>query len=342
MNEILRPMVDMLPATGGIGNSQPTFVREIDFTDLFMSEKGDVFLRGTPTSDGPLSTLPISVLGDAGKLHRMICSKGQEKSEFFADYDGMRFRVSRIKDVDGIWYTLRRAMWPIPKLGQLGVNHRIVEQLGYFGEPSSEKSGLILISGPMGHGKTTTACSLLQEYLTWFGDVALTVEDPVELPMTGGHGKSGHCFQEEVENGDFGEAMKRAMRKAPRYIFLGEIRDPIGASQVLRASINGHIVITTIHAGSCIQAIDSLIKLVSGGKENIELARSNLADGILAVINQRLKRNTRGKKTLTTEVLFFGDEKGPRSMIRDGKTEQLVTTVQQQASRIQQKKLPLE
>src|SRR3546814_7354761 len=97
-----------------------------------------------------------------------------------------------------------------------------------------------------------------------YGDVAIAIEDPPELPLDGKHGRFGRCFQIAVENGDFGRALSSTMRYNPRYILLGEIRSPVEASQALRAAINGHIVLTTLHAGSITTALQSMLKLVAG------------------------------------------------------------------------------
>jgi twitching motility protein PilT len=204
------------------------------------------------------------------------------------------------------------------------------------------RHGLILFAGATGNGKTTTACSLLQEYLLTFGDVAITIEDPPELPLNGKHGQFGRCFQIRVENGDFGRAMSQTMRYNPRYILLGEIRTPYEASQALRAAINGHLVITTIHAGSIMEAINSLLKLVSG-QENLELARGVLADGLAGVIYQKLMKSNKGKKPKLDFLFagFNGSDAGVRSKIRHGKIEQLSTEVQQQATRVLNGKLPI-
>lgn len=332
---------ESLPAPLDTAHSGVQRLQDLDFTDLFFSERGEAFIRGMEDGDGPLAGIPDAVVGDLDQLHRRVCDRGQTQNEFHMDYDGMRFRVSKIEDVDGIWYTLRRAKWPIPRLSQLGgMPSKLIEYLGHLGKPG--KHGLILIAGATGNGKTTTAFSLLQEYLMWYGDVAVTLEDPIEMPLNGPHGRWGHCFQIQVEDGDFGTAMKRTMRRSPRYILLGEVRSPVEASQALRAAINGHLVITTIHAGNSVEAINALLKFVAG-QEPPELARAILADGLTGVLHQQLLRSKvkgRGRQ-LKLEYLFPGDDKGIRSLIRNGKTEQLSSAIEQQAMRVLQGKSPI-
>lgn len=313
-------------------------LRDFEFTDLYFSESGDAFVRGAE-SEHPIDYVPDEFSIDLADLHRRVVERGAREPEFFVDMDGVRYRVAKIDSVDGVWYALRRSKFPIPRLGEIGINPRIIQYLGQIGR----RHGLILFAGATGNGKTTTACSLLQEYLLSYGDVAITIEDPPELPLNGTHGDFGRCFQIKVENGDFGRAMTKTMRYNPRYILLGEIRAPYEASQALRAAINGHLVISTIHADNCIGALNSLLKLVSG-QENLDLARGVLADGIAGVIHQKLLKTKTGRKP-KIEFLFAGyqgsESAGIRTKIRQGKLEQLSTEIEIQANRIMQGKFPV-
>lgn len=324
------------------GEAEPVLrLRDLDFTDLFFAETGEAFLRGLEGGEGPIAGIPEAVVNDLDLLHRIVCDRGHEKSKFFVDYDSMRFRVTQIADANGLWYTLRRAKWPIPRLGQLGgMPTRLIEYLGHLGKRGTH--GLIVIAGATGEGKTTTAYSLLQEYLLWYGDIAVTVEDPIEMPLSGITGNFGRCFQLEVKNGDFAAEMEDTMRMVPRYILIGEIRSPAAAQQALRAAINGHLVITTIHAGNSIEAISALLKFVSA-VEPMDLARSILADGLVGVIHQQLQqpRIQGAGRVLKLDYLFPGKDKGVRSIIRSGKLEQLSTAVEQQATRVAQGKPPV-
>ncbi len=235
-------------------------------------------------------------------------------------------------------------MYPIPRLSALaGIHPKVLQALGRIGKPP-EGHGLILVSGPTTAGKTTTACSLIQEYLLSYGDVAVTVEDPPELPLNGSHGRAGHCFQTQAPGGDFAEGMKLTMRRAPRYILLGEVRGGGEANAAIRAANNGHVVLTTIHAGNCIEAINSMLKFAEQA-QNAALSRTMLADGLSAVLNQRLVQTKRGRREIKLEFLFLGRgdrDKGPRSLIRAGKTEQLTTAISNQAARVIQGLMPLE
>ncbi|KXV02034.1 hypothetical protein AD929_04315 [Gluconobacter potus] len=326
-------------------------LKEYEFTDIFFNENAQAFMRGLEQDDddddniSPLSPIPEACIGDAVRLHRQIMEQGASKDEFFSDYDGMRFRVSKITTVGSVWFTLRRALWPIPRIKQLkGLHPRVLEALGRIASPggtnASPGKGLILVCGETGSGKTTLACTLLQEYLLHYGDIAVTVEDPIELSLDGPYRNGrGYCFQTQVREGDFRNALKMTMRRSPRYILLGEVRGYDEASEALRAGINGHVVLTTIHAGSAIEGLNAMVKFVAG-REPVELARSILADGIAAVIHislHRVPKRDGGGKAFKVESLFFGPgdkSAASRSAIRRGATEQLVQPIERQANLI--------
>lgn len=305
-------------------------LRSLAFTDIFFDVGGkDFLIRRADVADAAMVPPPPEVMDDCQQLHREVIKRGRTEREFFLDYGGDRFRVARADTVEGAWFALRKAIHPIPPLERVGLNPELARYLLHQGRHGH---GLILLSGETGQGKTTTACSLLVEYMTLFNELAVTVEDPPELRLQGRHGDAGYCWQLQVEKGDFATAIKRTMRYNPRYILLGEIRSPDEASEALRAAINGHLVISTIHAGSVQEAINALIKQIAG-REPVDLARSILADGLLAVIQQRLLRGRNGIR-VKTQFLVSGKSSGVKSKIREGKIEQLSTDIEAQANRV--------
>jgi Tfp pilus assembly pilus retraction ATPase PilT len=315
-------------------------LQEIEFSDLYFSEAGDAFVRGIADASGPLVAVPEIFLADLQRLHRLVCEQGQKESEFRVDYDEVPYRCSQIVSVKEIWYALRRPKTPIPRLSELKLPVQAVQHLAWLGN----RSGLILIAGATGGGKTTTACSLLQEYLRSYGNVAVTVEDPPELPLEGDYPPHGRCFQLKVTNGDFGTQMRKTMRYMPKYILLGEVRDPAAASQALEAAINGHLVITTVHAGSAIEALQRLLQIAAKAGD-LELARSILSEGLAAVMFQKLRRtrapNGSVHVSIQPQFLFTGFEAKVRTKIRDGKFETLKDDIEQQSNKMARGEQPV-
>lgn len=325
----------------------PVRLADLEFTDLYIGEQdATVKIRGIQDAKGPLHRVPAGAIDDIDVVHRLVQEKVQKnEKEFFVDHDKVRYRVSVIHTVNGDWYTLRKSKSIIPRLRQLGgFNAQTVKHFGWLGGRAKvgAKSGLIIIAGATGHGKTTTACSLLREYLLSYGDIAVTIEDPPEMLLDGQHGPFGQCFQVKLGPGEtFGKALVSALRYTPKYIFLGELRKADDAGQALRAAISGHLVITTIHAGNVEEAIQSMLKLTASGDESLDFAQTLLADGLAGVIHQQLLTKG-GKKRLKIEQLFMGNEKGLRNMIRDGHVNQISTAIEQQRARMRQNKPPVD
>ncbi len=324
-------------------------INDLEFTDLYFSATGDVFLRGClDAPDEPLSRLPAELLSDIESVRKIVIARseqgtrGKEADSYFMDYSGVRYRVTCIPEMNGNWFTLRRSLNTVPELGTLLFPKRAMGELAHIGRTH----GMIVLAGRTGDGKTTTCYSLLQEYLRAFGGPAVTIENPPELQMSGPVGNYGHCFQVQVENGDFTSALKRALRITPRYIMVGEILARDEAQEVLRASINGHVVLTTIHAGSVQEAIQSLLKLSIDATTDIGFARHTLSQGIAAVIHQKLvATEDQGviKRVPQASFLFMGDENSaPRQRLREGKIEQLANEIAQQEMRMSQNKPPID
>lgn len=308
----------------------------IEFTDLIISATGVCLMRGVDTPEnGPLVSVNPEHLEDVDALRMACIAKGQHENEFYHDHGGVRYRVSVINDLDETWFALRKPQLVIPPINKLGFPRPIVTHLAKL----ASRSGIIILAGATGQGKTTTAYSILNAYLHSYGNIAVTIENPPEMMLNGPRGKFGHCFQLKLGPGEtFAEALERSLRYTPRYILLGEIRRPHEASQAMRAAISGHLILTTIHAGNVIEAINSLLTLTAGSDDNLGFARDQLANGLAGVIHQKLVSH-RGKdgriqKGLKTEMLFVGDDPGIRSMIRSGDTNQLSTFIEQQKSRV--------
>ena len=243
-------------------------------------------------------------------------------------FDEMRFRQSYQRLANGQeWVILRRISSRVPSLESLAIAPHICEYLRRIGQ----RDGLILISGPTGHGKTTTCFALLADYLKRYGGVGITIEDPVEYMLDGPVGDYGYCYQVQVSNDeDWATPLKRALRWTPRYMLVGEVRTPRAAEQILRAATTGHLVITTIHGGSVEESFLGLMHLAEqsiGGAANYMLAQ-----GLTAAWHQTLGPTGPFLRYVFTEENNNGDP--VRSLIRENKIGMINSYIDKQAARM--------
>lgn len=143
-----------------------------------------------------------------------------------------------------------------------------------------ETGGVILITGPAGSGKTTTAYACLREIgatSTTLRSIA-TLEDPIESVIA----QAAQSHVKPASGFDYEVALKSLLRQDPEVILVGEIRDPATAALVFQAALTGHLVISTFHAGSAAEAVARLLDM---GIEPYQLR-----SGLLCVLNQRLVR----------------------------------------------------
>jgi twitching motility protein PilT len=307
-------------------------LQDLPFIDIYarLDQPDQGFYRSKERSKGNISQFippefQLEVDRFAAAVNNVMRS---ERSDGSIDFEGIRMRLSRQKMSDGsMWVCGRRINTIIPDITKLGFQPNVFEHMRSLGK----RDGLILVSGATGNGKTTTGVGLLADYLRNFGGTAVTIEDPVEFMLKGRHGEGGQCFQVEVESEEeWAICLKRALRWAPRYIYVGEIRTPKAAEQVLRAATTGHLVITTVHAGSPEEALMGLIFLaeqaMGPGVQNI------LAAGLTALIYQTLRETGPFVRYLYTEPDSPGDP--IRSLIRENKIGMISTYVDRIAARL--------
>ncbi|HAZ3475022.1 TPA: Flp pilus assembly complex ATPase component [Escherichia coli] len=296
-------------------------LKNIFFADLLILE-GGFFFRYLEGEKESVVKVPVVYHDEVIRIRDEVTeiAKIRRENEFFYSNMNIPYRVAVIHTISGTGYFLRRLKLPVPVLDTLGFSDSILSTLKSLGKAR----GLILVAGATGSGKSTTIYSLLTNYLSVYGDVVLSVEDPPELPVQGGYFDRGIWYQMDANAvGGYEKAMISAMRYNPRYIFLGEIRSSISAREAIRAAVNGHLVVTTIHGNSLQGAIYALQQIALGSNSDIDLVRSILGDGLLAVLHQELIFTTAGTRKLQAELLYVGGVPGITSKIRSGKLELL-------------------
>ncbi len=162
-----------------------------------------------------------------------------------------------------------------PAVRALGLPPDVCDELEQF---LRQNSGLLLLTGPAGSGKTTTIYACLRELAAQGGRHIITVEDPAEQIIPG-------IMQTEVNEArglDFAKAARHLLRQDPQVLVIGEMRDEETANIAVRAALTGHLVISTLHAGSCKGVFERLLVLCAD--------HSAVASSVELVLNQRLLR----------------------------------------------------
>lgn len=306
-------------------------LRDLDFMDLYIRIDAPGMARyrsaARDFTNNWTRVLPDVYMPETFKIAAEL--KGHiENPDVSYQYDGMRFRLSLQNLANGqAWVCLRRINDKVPQLESLSFAEHMCAYLRRLGQ----RDGLIIVSGATGHGKTTTSFALLAEYLKNFGGVGITVEDPVEYNLDGPVGEHGYCYQVQVkEDEDWATPLKRALRWTPRFILVGEVRSPRAAEQILRAATTGHLVITTIHAGSIEESLMGLMHLAeqSMGAE----ANYILAQGMTAAIHQTLQTSGPFLRYVVTEEGNNGDP--VRALIRENRIGMINSYIDKQIARM--------
>lgn len=146
-------------------------------------------------------------------------------------------------------------------------------------------SGLILISGPTGSGKTTTMSAMVDVINDTRNAHVITIEDPIEFVFTR---KKSIFSQREigVDCPAFLDGVKDAMRQRPDVIVIGEIRDRDTAEQAIIAGESGHLVVGTLHASSAVGTLSKLLGFFSAQERDAKL--QSLAASLVGIVNQTL------------------------------------------------------
>lgn len=304
---------------------------DLPFIDLYvrLDQPDQALYRSKEKGKGQISQLvPADYQVTIDRFAAAITAVMHEHSDSSIDFEGLRCRLSRQKMADNtVWVCARRINTLIPDIDNLGLAPHIVQHMKSVGV----RDGLLLVSGATGAGKTTTAVALLAHFMRTYGGTAVTIEDPAEYMLKGRHGEAGQCFQVEVEKEeDWAACLKRSLRWAPRYIYVGEIRTPKAAEQLLRAATTGHLVITTVHASTLeesLMGIQFLAEQSMGpGVETL------LASGLTAAVHQSMRESGVWLKYLFTDPDVPADP--VRALIRDKKIGALATYIDRTAAKL--------
>lgn len=180
------------------------------------------------------------------------------------------------------------------------------------------QQGLVLITGPANHGKSTTLAALVDEINKTRMEHIITVEDPIEYIFT--QDKS-MIDQREVgrDTPDFNTALRDSFRQDPDVLVVGEMRDPETISMAITAAETGHLVLATLHTNNAAQTIFRIIDSFPSDQQ--AQIRAQLALTLVGIVSQRLIMRINGGRIPAVEVLFANS--AVRNLIREQKVHEI-------------------
>ncbi len=228
-----------------------------------------------------------------------------------------RFRASVVKTRLGWEMVFRIISTQLRTMDELGLPKAIKPLLEYH-------NGLVLVTGAVGSGKSTTLASLINEINAQRNDHIITLEDPIEYVIDS---KNCHVNQREIHTHteSFSHALRAALREDPDIIMVGEMRDLETISLAITAAETGHLVLATLHTGSAARTLDRILDVFP--TEQREQIRIMVAESLRGVISQQLvpKKDGTGRE-LALELLV--NTPAVSALIRDGKTFMLPGVMQ--------------
>jgi twitching motility protein PilT len=228
-----------------------------------------------------------------------------------------RFRGNAFRQKGSVAAVFRLISSTIPSLDSLNLP-------AVLGEICEQPQGLLLFSGPTGHGKSTTQAAMVNLINQRRRCHIITVEDPIEFLHY-----SNKAIVEQREVGDdthsFASALKHVLRQNPDVIQIGELRDLESMSVALTAAETGHLVMATLHTNSAVQAVDRIIDVFPPYQQN--QIRTQLSFCLLAIISQRLLPRADGKGRIPA-VEVLRNLPSVANLIREGKTQQIASIIE--------------
>lgn len=185
------------------------------------------------------------------------------------------------------------------------------------------KQGLILVTGPTGHGKSTTLAAIINEINLTRSVNIITIEDPIEYVYP--YGKS-LISQREMgqDTNSWAASLRSALREDPDVVLVGEMRDPETIAATVTIAETGHLVFSTLHTNSAAQSIDRIIDAFPPTQQaQIKIQLSSTLKGI---VSQRLLPQISGGRIPGVELLL--GTAAVTSNIRDGKTHLIDSIIQ--------------
>ncbi|PIE54982.1 MAG: type IV pili twitching motility protein PilT [Dethiosulfovibrio peptidovorans] len=265
--------------------------------------------------------------GDIEEVMATILSQNQRDAfqkwleldfSFSHDGDGVegRFRGNCYFELGNPAMALRLIPTEIRTIGDLLLPEALVEIC-------DQRRGLFLVTGPTGHGKSTTLAACLQHINLTRKEHIITIEDPIEYLH-----KSENSVVHQREIGEdtksFADALKHVLRQDPDVILIGEMRDLETVSAAITAAETGHLVFATLHTRDAPQSVDRIIDVFPSHQQ--QQVRLQLASSLVGICSQQLVPLHNGGRIVVTELLQA--TAAVRHCVKEGKSSQLKGIIQ--------------
>jgi twitching motility protein PilT len=224
-----------------------------------------------------------------------------------------RFRVNAFRSKGDAAMVLRYVSDVIPTLDGLGLPEAVFELSGL-------SSGLILVCGPTGSGKSTTLAAMIGQINAHRSCHVLTIEDPIEFLH---RDDQATVSQRELHTDtvSFERALRSGMRQDPDVILVGEVRDADTMRIALQAAETGHLVLASLHARSVVDAVHRVIDLVPPAQQR--QARAAIAESLRGVICQSLVETAEGSERIVVSEVALGTTRVREAIADPEKTADL-------------------
>ncbi len=244
----------------------------------------------------------------------------QEKGEIDFSYSlfGVgRFRINTYRQRGCPSLAIRPVPYQIPHIDSLGVPSSVINL-------AEKSSGLVLVTGPTGSGKSTTLAALINMINTNKERHIITIEDPIEYLH---QHKNSIIDQRELgsDTYSFAGALRACLRQDPDVIMIGEMRDLDTIATAITAAETGHLVFSTLHTISAAQSIERIIDVFPSNQQ--EQIKVQLSTTLQAVVTQQLLPHANGRsRILAAEVMVAIP--AIRNLVREGRVHQIYTVLQ--------------
>ncbi len=298
-------------------NSMLAFSVTQKASDLHLSsgEKPCIRVNGDLKRISEDKLLPQNLKSDLFNLlnieQKAILQQHQQIDFAYHLEDVGRFRVNIFYQQRGISAVFRIIKQQIPSLTE-------IEAPKVLNELAKAESGIILVTGATGCGKSTTLAALIQYINQTQAKHIITLEDPIEFIY-----QNDKSLIQQRELNHFGNAIDSILRQDPDIILLGELRNQHTIQAALTIAETGHLVLATLHTSSAIQTINRIIDLFDEGSRGV--IRNQLSNSLKAIICQKLVPYNESRKAIY-EVLI--NTSAVSNLISEGKTKQILSIMQ--------------